>query len=345
MMTMRNLSITLLLGLVATTGCAADAQGDDPTDPSDPNDPEDPQPVPATPEGSFKMSSTFDVATNAPGTPGTIANYFINATDDPDDPTKFILDELIKAMPDGSVKNFLQSSTGFVSGYLNDRLLDIAPNFVAKLIDVGDAFGQVTKNFGTTEILQIDAAGKATKTVNGLKFKIDNVDMEFPFADYGIQETKVEGLQVTLSQSGQLAVSQHKVPMKYGQVLRLAIDQGVIPMIDPSASNLGDILQSLVNCQAVGQYVFEAIGIGSPSTFESACNSGLVSASNALYKALDNMDTAALEFSLTGAARAVDKNSDGKMDDIQTGVYTGEMSYAGSPAPLGPTAKFFGTRM
>ena len=109
-------------------------------------------------------------------------------------------------------------------------------------------------------------------------------------------------------------------------------------------SNLGDILKNLVNCQAVGQYVFEAINIGSPSTFESACNSGLNAAGNALYKALDNMDNAALQFSLSGAARGVDKNQDGKMDDIQTGTYTGEMSYAGSPAPLS-AAKFYGTRM
>jgi hypothetical protein len=344
MMTMRNLSMTFLLGLVAATGCAADAQGDDPSDPSDPNDPDDPLPVPTSPEGTFAMTSTFDVATNAPGTPGTVANYFINATDDPDDPTKFILDEIIKALPDGSVKNFLTSSTGFVSGYLNDRLLEIAPDFVGKLVDMGDAFGQVTKNFGTSEVLQIDAAGKATKTVKGLKFKIDNVDMEFPFADYSIEETKVEGLQVTLSQTGQLAVSQHMVPMKYGQVLRLAIDQAVIPMIDPASANLGEVLQNLVNCQAVGQYIFEAIDFGSASTFESACTSGLKAAGNAMYKALDNMDASALQFSLTGAARGVDKNQDGKMDDIQTGLYTGELSYAGSPAPLAG-AKFFGTRM
>jgi len=344
MMTMRNLSMTFLLGVFAATGCAADAQGPDP-DPTDPDGPIDPdQPPPTTPEGTFRVNSTFDIATNAPGTPGTIANYFINATDDPDDPTKFILDELIKALPDGSVKNFLASSTGFVSGYLNDRLLEIAPDFLAKLIDMGDGFGQITHNFGTTEVLQINANGTAVKTVDGLKFKIDNVDMEFPFADYNIQPTKVEGLQVSLSPTGQIGISQHVVPMKYGQVLRLAIDQGLIPMIDPSASNLGDILKNLVNCQAVGQYVFEAINIGSPSTFESACNSGLNAAGNAIYKALDNMDNAALQFSLAGAARGVDKNHDGKMDDIQTGTYSGELSYAGTPAPLS-TAKFYGTRM
>jgi hypothetical protein len=93
-MMMRNLSLTFLLGIgLAATGCAAQAV-DSPDDPNDPNDPNDPDlPVPTSPEGTFAVTSTFDIATNAPGTPGTIANYFINATDDPDDPTKFIVDE------------------------------------------------------------------------------------------------------------------------------------------------------------------------------------------------------------------------------------------------------------
>jgi hypothetical protein len=342
-MMMRNLSMTFFLGLVAATGCATDPVGDGGGD-DDGGGGGDPLPPPTTPEGTFAMQSTFDIATNAPGTPGTVANYFINATDDPDDPTKFIVDELIKALPDGSIKNFVKSSAPFITGYLNDRLLDIAPDFLAKLIEVGDKFGQVTHNFGTLEVLQIDSSGKAVKTVRGLHFKVDNVDLDYNFADYGIAETKVEGLQVTLSETGQVGVSQHMVPMKYGQVLKLAVDQAIIPMIDPSMSNLSDLLKSLVNCQAVGQYVYDAIGFGSPSTFESACNSGLAAAGSAMYKALDNMDSAALEFRLTGVAKGVDKNHDGKMDDIQTGTWTGELGYAGTPAPLAPNSKFFGTR-
>jgi hypothetical protein len=342
----RNLSI-ILLAAAAATGCAAD--------PADAGDDDgggggggggggDPQPVPATPEGKFKVTSEFDLATNAPGTPGTIVNYFINATDDPDDPTKFIVDQIIAALPNGSIKNALINGAPFVTGYLNDRLLEVAPNFVAKLVDLGDAFGQVTKHFGTLEVLEINAQGQATKVVNGLHFTIDSVPMDFAFADEGIADTKVEGLMVTLEPSGKLSVASHVVPMKYGQVLRLAIDKGIIPMIDPSAQNLGDILHSVVNCQAVGQYVFEAIGFGSASTFESACNSGLTAAGGALYNALDSLDASALEFTMAGTARGVDRNADSKMDDIQSGVWTGTLGYAGTPAPLG-AAKFFGAKM
>ena len=273
-----------------------------------------------------------------------VVNYFINATDDPDDPTKFIVEQVIAALPDGSIKSNLQGAVPFVAGYLNDKLLEVAPDFVTKIVNVGDAFGQVAHHFGTIEKLEINAAGATVKTVQGLHFNIDNVDMDFTFKDYGIADVKVEGLQVTLATTGKLDIAPHKVPMKYGALLKLALNNAIIPMIDPSVTDLEGLLKTMINCQAVGQYVYEAIDLGSAGTFESACNAGLKAGSTAFYKALDNVDTAALEFGLTGTARGVDRNKDGKMDDIQTGVWTGDLKYAGSPAPLA-TAKFFGTKM
>lgn len=344
----RTLSTALVLALGATVvGCAADAP-DDATDPSDPSDPDynpDPQPVPLTPEGKFSVQSDFDLAQNLPGTAGTIANYFIQATDDPDDPTRFIVQQLVNQLPAGSIKNTLNGAIPFVAGYLNDRLLEVAPNFVSTIVDVGNKFGQVAHHFGTIEVYEITAAGAAVKTVQGLHFKVDNVDLDFNFIDEGMQNIKVEGLTVNLEQSGKLSFSQHKVPMKYGQVLKLALDKAIIPLIDPSASNLGDLLKNVVNCHAVGQYVYEAIDIGSPSTFESACIAGLNAAEPALYNALNQIDTSALEFDIKGVARAIDKNKDGKMDDIATGLWSGELKYAGTPAQLPETSKFFGTKM
>ncbi len=338
----RNLSMSLFLLLgAAVAGCAADAPGEDD---DIVNPPGQELPVPLTPQGTFAIQSDFDLATNLPGTAGTVVNYFINATDDPDDPTKFIVEQVINALPPGSIKTNLAGAVPFVAGYLNDKLLEVAPDFVTKIVEVGDAFGQVAHHFGTIEKLEISASGAAVKTVQGLHFNIDSVDMDFAFADYGIAEIKVEGLQVILAQTGKLDIPAHKVPMKYGSLLKLAMNQAIIPMIDPSVTDLEGLLKTMINCQAVGQYIYEAIDLGSPSTFESACNGGLKAGSAAFYTALDNVDTAALEFSLTGTARGVDRNRDGKMDDIQTGIWTGDLKYAGTPAPLS-TAKFFGTKM
>jgi hypothetical protein len=350
-------TLALLLASATVAGCAADATGpdDDIDNPDDPMQP-DPDPVPLTPEGKFGVQSDFDVATNLPGTAGTVVNYFIQATDDPDDPTKFILEQLINALPNGSIKNTLQGSVPFVAGYLNDRLLEVAPDFVSKIVDVGDGLGQVAHHFGTIEVLDISGAPApstggdpslgyaAVKTVQGLHFNVDNVDIDLRFADYAIADVKVEGLSVSLETTGKLNVSQHKVPLKFGAIMKLAMNNVIIPFIDPSVSDLEGLLKKAVNCQKVGLYVYEAIDLGSPSTFESACLTGLTAASTAFYRALDNIDTSALEFDLVGTARGIDKNHDGAMDDIQTGVWTGQLGYAGTPAPLS-TAKFFGSKM
>lgn len=305
-------------------------------------DPE--QPVPTTPEGQYAMQSHFDLATNVPGTAGTITGYVIAATDDSQDPTQFIVEKLIEQLPDGSIKNAVENAAPYITGYLNDKLLEIAPTFVTKVLTLANGFGQVTKDFGMVEVLTVDAAGGASKTVTGLKFEIDGVEHEFAFKDYGIAETQVDGLTVTLAKTGQLAVSEHKVPMQYGQVMKLALDQALIPMIDPASANLGQLFKRAVNCKKVGAYVYDLIGFGSASTFESACNNGLQAGANGLYNLLNGIDSSALEFGLTGEARGVDKNRDGKMDEIVTGSWSGDLRYAGTPAPLAE-AKFFGARM
>jgi hypothetical protein len=342
----RSFVLASLLAASAFTAACGSSDVDSPSDPNDPNNPDNPaQPVPLTPEGVFNVQSELDLATNMPGTSGQVINYFILATDDPEDPTKFIVDQLLAAMPDGSVKNALQSSAPFVTGYLNDRLLEVAPTLLTRVIDVGDAFGDVAKHFGTIETLEIDAAGNATKTITGVHFEVDQVPLDFQLKDYGIAEIKVEGVHVNLEQSGKLTIQEHMVPVKYGAVLKLALDQAIIPMIDPAAQNVGDLLKKAVNCVKVGQYVYDAIGFGSPSTFQSACTAGLGAASTALYSKLASMDGVALELKLTGVARAIDKNKDGKMDDLQNGTWSGNLGYAGTPATLPDGAKFYGTKL
>jgi hypothetical protein len=194
------------------------------------------------------------------------------------------------------------------------------------------------------EVLEVDAAGGAVTTIKGLHFEIDGIEHEFTFADYGLPETRVDGLTVDLAKTGLITISTHKVPMKYGQVMKIALDQALIPMIDPASANLGQLFKRAVNCKAVGIYVYEKIGLGSASTFESACTAGLAAGATALYNLMSNIDSAALEFDLAGQARGVDRDRDSEMDEIVTGTWSGELSYAGTPAPLAE-AQFFGARL
>src|SRR5450432_926133 len=52
--------------------------------------------------GKYAMRSTFDIASNLPSTVGVVTNDFIAATDDPDDPTRWLLQQIVNKLPAGA---------------------------------------------------------------------------------------------------------------------------------------------------------------------------------------------------------------------------------------------------
>jgi len=348
MTTTKNLSVALALLLGATiTGCATDAPGGD----DGPDVPPLPEDVDAS--GMYAMHSNFDLAANAPGKAGEVARLIIEATDEGDDPSKWILEQIIKQLPAGKVKDFIAGATPLVAGVINDQLLSLAPDFVGTVIALGNDFGAISKDFGLIETLELTKAGSdytAVHTITGANFKIDNVDSDYPFADYNVPNVVINDVGVTLTpSSGKLAVADHKVGLKFGQILRIAVDAAIVPSLDPSAANLGELLQNKVDCVSLGEsvnaFVVDQIGVGlGPSVFTSACKLGLTAGADLIYTKIGEIDAQALEFGIVGAAKVLDKNADNKVDTIQSGSWKGTLSYAGTPAPLAD-ATFFGSRM
>ena len=297
--------------------------------------------------GKFAVHSTFDLATNMPGTAGTVVNTIIAATDGSDDPTRWILDQLISQLPSGTVKSVLTSGEGFVAGYLNDRLLAIAPDFVSTMVQVGHDFGDIAKQFGLNETLELTHAGTdytAVHSVTGAHFKLGNQEADYTLANYNMANVVVNNVSVTMDATGQLTIAAHNIPLAYGKLMRLGLDAAIIPALDASARNLGDLLAHTVDCQAVGAAIADAIGIGSGSTFAGACTLGLAAGANFVYSKIDAIDGTALQFGLAGTAKGFDKNSDRTIDTIATGTWSGTLSYGTTPAPLA-SSTFFGERM
>ena len=302
------------------------------------------RPLDAT--GKFAVHSTFDLATNMPGTAGTVVNTIIAATDGSDDPTRWILDQLIAQLPNGTVKSVLTTGEGFVAGYLNDRLLDLAPDFLSTMVQVSRDLGDVGKHFGLKETLELAHAGDsymAVHTITGAHFKLGDQEGDYALSNYQLPNVVVSNIAVTMDQTGQLTIAAHDVSLAYGQLLRLGLDAAIIPALDASAHNLGELLANKVKCQAIGSAIADAIGIGSASLFKSACINGLNAVASFVYTKISSIDGTALKFGLTGNARAMDKNNDRRIDAIQTGSWSGTLSYGATPTPLLP-ATFFGER-
>jgi len=131
------------------------------------------------------------------------------------------------------------------------------------MVQVGNDFGQMAKNFGTNETLDVTGsvgAYTSTHTITGAHFKVDNVESDLAFAAYMMPDIAVPAVGVTLDATGQFGIAAHTVPLTYGKILRMGLDGMLIPMIDPAAQNLGQLIQGLVDCNQVGTLVASQIG-------------------------------------------------------------------------------------
>ncbi len=350
----RMKTLTLISALVlgaAATGCtdapAVDGEGGPGAGAGEDIDGGGEEQRPLDAAGAYRLQSKLDIASGAPGTAGDVINTIIAMTDDPEDPTLWVVDQALAAMPSGWLKSALQSAKPYVVGYLNDRILDLAPDFVSVAVQVANDFGQMGKGFGVNQTLEVSGAPGAYSskvTVVGAHFTIDGVESDHAFADHGLAEVAAEQVGLTL-ETGKLGIGEHQFALSYGTVLRLGLDAAIIPMLEPGAHSLNELFAAKVNCPLIGQAIAAVTPYGSASEYASYCTQGLNRGANYIYSKIATVDGVALTFSMSGTARALDTDKDRSIDTLNTGAWTGTLSYGGStPAPLAD-ATFFGARM
>lgn len=344
-----HLVATLALGATAACGPGSSGmEGDGGGSGGGGDQPPGSRPLDAT--GTYTVHSTFDLATNMPGTAGTVVNTIIDATDSPDDPSRWVVDQILEQLPDGSLaKSLLTDAEDLGVGALNNELLRVAPDFVSTMVQVGQDFGDLAKNVGLDETLALTPGAMpgsytAVHTVSGLHYQLGNQQGDLAFASYQLPDVEVDNVAITMDATGQLTIAAHDVPLSYGKLLRLGLDAAIIPLIDASAHNLDDLLAHQVDCTAVGQAIASAIGFSSAAgTIAGACSAGLAAGATLVYTKIGDIDDNALKFSINGTARGVDRNNDRQIDQIQTGTWAGTLAYGTTPTPLIPAA-FFGER-
>jgi hypothetical protein len=297
--------------------------------------PDAPPPEPAR----YAVRSTFDVATNMPGDVGRAANVLFDATDDPDDPARFLIDLLIAKLPDGPVKAVATAAAPYLAGYLQVRLDAVAPELLLRLVTVGRELGMAARNLGTVDTLTIATDGSsATHAITGVRYQLDGIAIELPFSDYGMPVLTTTA--PATAGPGALAIGEHEFSLSYGQLLRLTLDHAIVPRVDPGAIDLLGLLQSAVDCTAVGADVAAALGAGNPAIYATACRDGLTLAASAVYDDLAHADAEPLTFAIAGEARVLELATG---EALANGVWTGTLTYGSAQAPLG-RATFSGQR-
>ena len=210
----------------------------------------------------------------------------------------------------------------------------------------------MAKHFGLNETLDVAKAGNdytSVVTADGVHFNINGAQTDLAFADYQIPNIVANNVGVTLDVDGKLSIAEHKLPLVVRQGAARRPRRRDHPAIDPNAHEpqraarrQGRLLRGWPGDQRRAR-VAVRLG-GGAGTWTSACTAGLNFGSQHIYNQIAGIDASALEFDLTGTAKAVDTNSDHKADTMQTGKWTGTLSYSGTPAPLA-AATFTGARM
>ena len=344
MMTRTSISFLVAAALVGCGDNGSDDNKNPPGGPDDPQNPDGEKTVDAA--GTYRVRSTFDVMATMPSANGAFIDGLIAATDDPDDPMSWVLDQMLNSMQPSTFKTVLQTAKPFVAGYLNGKVTMLAPDLVGTLTEVGHRMADLTKNFGLNEKLYvISSEGNyiGHVVVDGARFKVGSGSMDVAFADVDLDDVTAESIHVTY-ENAHLGIGDHTLPIEYGKLMRVGLDLAVIPAIDPTATGLADLLDNVVDCAGVGASVANAAGVGSAAFWKSVCLSGLDQAADKIYDQILDSNSM-VDFKLLGQARASDSNGDYKLDKLTFGEWSGSLSHKGTDAALAQPAKFDGERM
>ena len=266
--------------------------------------------------GQFAIKSRFALAA-VPGAAAPALATLADATDGPDDPSRYLVDRLIAALPDGEAKTVAHEVAPLLAAYLQLEISEVAPSFVPGTRAIAAGLLALAREFTTLESWTIAGDGSTAISITGIEVSPGGkpVDLALPVG-------AVASTQVAVDPTGGITTGPHTIALDYGQLLRLGLDHAVIPSVDPAATDLGRALHDLVDCTKLGARVAAFVGFGAPSLYATACDVGLSAAANELYARLP-ASTAVLSLARAGAARGFDSRGDRVIDTVDAGTWSG----------------------
>ena len=296
--------------------------------------------------GTYNVESSFDVANGLPGTVGDVVNIIVDMTDDPFDPATYLIDTFDNG---GNISSFRPLVDQVVFNLIDDN----APGFINDLLQLGSDFGDVVKNFGVVSTIEIsgdsiDGTGmKAVHTVTAYQFNLDGETHIFTMDDLNVDEEVITDIGVTYdNMTGVALFETHEVPLRYGAFLVLALEEIIIPRLDPDSRSLNQYLFGLIDCTAVGQAIFDQVDIFDPDNWRNACQVAVEAVASIIIEELREIDELGqVKLVIDGKTRMRDPSGDGLADEMTRGNWAGTMDYLGTMGPLAEGANpFSGTR-
>jgi hypothetical protein len=295
-------------------------------------------PIPISLAGRYAIRSELDLSMRLPAEPGDLIRVVIDATDDPDDPARFLVDHALAALPPSAFADALRDAEPIVIAYVEERIATTAPLFAARLRAFGAALDRATRGFATIEELDVLPSGIASHAIRGVRVS----GVELLFRDHAVPDGTPGEATIALDALDRATIGSHRVAVPYGRTLRLMIERGIVPSIDPAATSVFELLRDSVDCPALGATLASALSLDDGGLFGAACTSGLVDVARAFDARLDAVADVPLAFDLQGSATALVVGRE--TSAFEAGAWTGAVGEIGMEAPLG-AATFAGMRM
>lgn len=299
--------------------------------------------------GDYLLTSELNLTEGVPGPVGTAINTLLDLTDDPTDPSTWVIDAILGQINNQTITAAVGALRPGLDTTLNQLLISTAPDLIPTIINVGDDLEQVARHFGVTSTLSVgrapDAGLIATHAIDTVLFTVEGEVHEYTLsADERTASTAVD-IPLRLRGQTKLAIDSHQLPIAYGRLLVFILDEAIVPSIVPTASNLGELMIALVDCARVGQLLAEQIGVGAPVIYDVACRAGLTAAGAAIESQLTQLD-ATTHLTLGGDARPRDLDGNRTIDRLQGGEWEGELRFSPDVASAlrRPSQTFTGER-
>jgi hypothetical protein len=308
--------------------------------------------------GTLELTSNFDLQGKFDGSELADALNVINEiSDEPMDPGKYIVDAILDEIAGDINNQTLFMAASLLKPILYDGvqklLLSIAPDMIMELKEVAAGLSAVARKFTITSEM-VSAAPQpvnANMTVDHGLTKIawtfKGKKAEYAFYQLGVvPKVNNVALVPNTTVQGGVNISEHTFQLKFGSFLLVALNNLVIPYVNPKANSISTLIGAYVDCPKVAKTINDEVGFGGEAVWANACAIAMSMVTSLVEGKIIDLDQEQSVLTLNGQCKLVDNTTDAFIDAATEGLWTGTMKLSKATTLIGgPNNNFTGKRI
>jgi hypothetical protein len=302
--------------------------------------------------GAYDVESTFDLLEGVPGKLGDLLRDLESMTDYDVNEGHYgiitwALDKL-EASDDvgGFVKGIISAMRPELDAAAYHLLEEYAPDWLTGLFETMDSITAYARHFQTiSELTIVDNLDGSYTAKHVLKQLVFDDEAPVSLAALGFGDQITEGIAVTVD-GRHVHLAMHTFDVSYGELLLYAFNKFIVPRLDSlldipgTATNLNDILQGLIPCDDIADWVFgEDASVGA-STVEAACRSGVRFLASTMEDKIRGVAGGAGKLNIEGNSTARVAHDGESVEKLQ-GDWAGTLQVSGMTSELPPPNQTF----